>query len=102
MRHGLVPADEPFERFQATRYGPKVEALRLMQATYARPADRVIVPSSFVRWYVEGWGVDPERVRVVQNAVADPTAGLDQDRATVRASLGIGPDDRVISGGGAD
>ena len=96
VRHGLVAADEPFERFQASRYGPKVEALRLMQATYARRATRVIVPSTFVRWYVEGWGVTPERIRVVENAVADPTADLSEDRATVRAQLGIGPHDRVI------
>ena len=56
-----------------------------MQATYVRAADRVIVPSSFVRWYVEGWGASPERVRVVQNAVKDLSAGLRQDRATGRS-----------------
>lgn len=96
VRHGLIPPDEPFEQFQRSRYGPKVEALRLMQRTYVRAADRVIVPSSFVRWYVEGWGADPTRVRVVHNAVEDLTAGLGQDRAAVRAGLGIGPDERVV------
>ena len=78
VRHGLIPADEPFDSSSARRYGPRVEALRPMQATYVRAADRVIVPSSFVRWYVEGWGADPARVRVVHNAVDDPTAGLGQ------------------------
>lgn len=96
VRHGLVPADEPFERFQATRYGPKVEAIRKMQATYVRAADRVIVPSSFVKWYVEGWGADPERVRVVQNAVDDPTAGMADDHAGIRAALGVAPEERVV------
>ena len=96
VRHGLVPADEPFERFQATRYGPKVEAIRTMQATYVRAADRVIVPSSFVQWYVEGWGADPARVRVVQNAVDDPTASLTDDRETIRAAFGVAPDERVV------
>lgn len=96
VRHGLVPADEPFERFQQTRYGPRVEGLRLMQATYARRATRVIVPSSFVQWYVEGWGVPAERIRVVQNAVADPTARLGEYRAAVRSAFGIGSGDRVI------
>ena len=67
-----------------------------MQATYVRAATRVIVPSSFVRWYVEGWGADPDRVRVVRNAVDDPTAGLREDRAAIRASLGLAPDDRVV------
>ena len=96
VRHGLIPPDEPFEQFQRSRYGPKVEALRLMQRTYVRAADRVIVPSSFVRWYVEGWGADPDGFRVVHNAVEDLTAGLGPDRAAVRASLGVGPDERVV------
>src|SRR4051812_22130405 len=96
VRHGLIPADEPFEQFQRRRYGPKVEALRLMQAAYVRAADRMIVPSSFVRWYVEGWGADPSRVRVVHNAVEDLTAGLGPDRAAVRASLGVGQTARIV------
>ena len=96
VRHGLVAAEEPFERFQRSRYGPRVEAIRLMQATYVRAATRVIVPSSFVRWYVEGWGADPARVRVVRNAVNDPTAGLQEDREAIRASFGFGPNERVV------
>jgi glycosyltransferase involved in cell wall biosynthesis len=88
VRHGLVPPEEPFEQFQRSRYGPKVEALRLMQRTYVRAADRVLVPSSFVRWYVEGWGADPDKVRVVHNAV--------EDRATTRARLDVSQGDRLV------
>jgi glycosyltransferase involved in cell wall biosynthesis len=96
VRHGLIAADEPFEQFQRSRYGPKVEAIRLTQAAYVRAATRVIVPSSFVRWYVEGWGADPDRVRVVRNAVDDPTAGLGEDRESIRASFGLGEGERVV------
>lgn len=96
VRHGLVPADEPFERFQRTRYGPRVELLRRLQARYVGAADRVIVPSAFVAEYVAGWGVAPARIRVVRNAVADPTAEIDEDRAMLRARLGIGPDEKVV------
>lgn len=96
VRHGLIAADEPFEQFQRSKYGPKVESIRLMQASYVRAATRVIVPSSFVRWYVEGWGADPARVRVVRNAVDDPTAGLDESREAIRASLGLHTSDRVV------
>lgn len=96
VRHGLVAPDEPFEQFQVRQYGPKVETIRAMQATYVRAADRVIVPSSFVKWYVEGWGADPERVRVVHNAVDDPTAGLTERRDCIRAALGVAPDERVV------
>jgi glycosyltransferase involved in cell wall biosynthesis len=96
VRHGLVPSDEPFDRFQVSRYGLKVEALRRMQATYVRAADRVIVPSNFVKEYVARWGVDADRIRVVHNAVDDPTAHVPGDRAAVRASLGIGSEDRIV------
>ncbi len=96
VRHGLVAADEPFEQFQRSRYGPKVEALRRMQLAYVRAATRIIVPSSFVRWYVEGWGADSARVRVVHNAVDDPTAGLAEDRAAIRGGFGIADDERVV------
>jgi glycosyltransferase involved in cell wall biosynthesis len=96
VRHGLIGADEPFEQFQRSRYGPQVEAIRLMQATYVRAASRVIVPSSFVRWYVEGWGADPARIRVVRNAVHDPTADLGQCRDEIRAGLGLAPDERLL------
>jgi glycosyltransferase involved in cell wall biosynthesis len=96
IRHGLIAAEEPFEQFQRSRYGPQIEAIRWMQATYVRAATRIVVPSSFVRWYVEGWGADPARVRVVRNAVQDPTVGLHEDREMIRASFGLGPDERVV------
>jgi glycosyltransferase involved in cell wall biosynthesis len=95
IRHGLTAAEEPFEQFQRSRYGPRVEAIRWMQATYVRAATRVIVPSSFVRWYVQGWGADPARVRVVQNAVEGPTAALHEKRETIRARLGVSEGERV-------
>jgi len=96
VRHGLVPADEPFDVFQQTRYGPRVEALRRVQATYVRAADRVIAPSSFVAEFVTGWGADPARIRVVRNAVDDPTAAIADDRAAVRAARGVAPNERIV------
>jgi Glycosyl transferase 4-like domain len=35
VRHGWTTPDEPLERFQARRHGPRAELLRRMQATYA-------------------------------------------------------------------
>ena len=96
VRHGLVPADESIDRFQTRRYRPKVEGVRSMQATYARRADAIVVPSPYVRDYVAGWGVDPSRIRVVYNAVSDPTAGLGEDRPAVRAALGLDRDADVV------
>lgn len=91
VRHGLVAADEPLERFQARRYGPRVEAVRRLQAAYARGATLIVTPSRYVARYVATWGISHERIRVVANAVADPTAKLGLDRAEARAELGLDP-----------
>ncbi len=89
VRHGLVPPDEPLERFQSEPHGARAEAVRWLQAAYARRADLVLVPSRYVARYVAGWGVDSARVRVVPNAAADPTAHVDSDRAGARIHLGL-------------
>ncbi len=89
LRHGLVPPDEPLERFQSEPHGARAEAVRWLQAAYARRADLVLVPSRYVARYVAGWGVDSARVRVVPNAAADPTAHVDSDRAGARIHLGL-------------
>ncbi|MCC6173801.1 MAG: glycosyltransferase family 4 protein [Chloroflexi bacterium] len=96
VRHGLVPPDEPIERFQARRHGPRVEALRLMQATYTRRASRIIVPSRYVARYVVGWGVPSERVRVVYNAVAGSTAPPGESSDRIRERLGVPSGSRVV------
>ena len=96
VRHELVPRDEPLERFQQRRQGSQVRLLQLLQAGYARRADLVVAPSGYVARYVAGWGVPAERIRVVPNAVADPTAGLRLDRARARAELGLAPQEEVV------
>ena len=96
VRHRLVPADEPLEQFQRRRHGPTVEAVRRLQSAYARRADLVVTPSRYVARYVAGWGVPPNRLRVVRNAVADPTSGLELDRAAARVALGLEPDAEAI------
>jgi glycosyltransferase involved in cell wall biosynthesis len=96
MRHGLVPADEPIERFQAARYGLKVEALRRIQATYARRADLIVTPSGYLRRIVIGWGVPANRLRIVENAVADPTGGIGMDAVQARRQLGLPPRGDVV------
>jgi glycosyltransferase involved in cell wall biosynthesis len=96
VRHGMVPPDQPIERFQHSRHSVRVELLRSMQSAYARRAHRVIAPSRYVASYVDGWGVDPSRIRVVLNAVDNPTDDVAESRETLRAILGIEPRARSI------
>jgi len=65
--------EDGFERFQHVRQRPRVEALKRMRAWPVRRADGVIVPSAYLKRTVEGWGVAPERCRIVYNAVSPPT-----------------------------
>ena len=96
VRHGLVPRDEPLEHFQRRRHGPIVRTLQLLQAAYAGRVDLIVVPSRYVERYVVGWGVPAERIRVVPNAVVDPTAALAVDRAGARAELGLDRDAELV------
>ncbi len=47
-----------------------VRALRAIQRDVARAATRVIVPSEYLKTIVERWGVDPEKISVIRNAVS--------------------------------
>jgi glycosyltransferase involved in cell wall biosynthesis len=76
------------EAFQRRRYGLRVESLRRAQRAVARAARQVIVPSAWVRGIVEGWGVEPARMQVVQNGVPPLDTPL-PDRAGARQRLGL-------------
>jgi glycosyltransferase involved in cell wall biosynthesis len=65
--HGWVSDD--FEAFQRKRHGWKVEAVKALRAWWARRADRVIVPSRYLARWVSKWGVLPNKVITVHNAV---------------------------------
>jgi len=65
--------DDGFERFQAVRQRPRVEALKRLRAWPLRRAEVVIVPSQYLGRVVTSWGVPEERCRVVYNAATPPT-----------------------------
>ncbi|HVR71260.1 MAG TPA: glycosyltransferase family 4 protein [Vicinamibacteria bacterium] len=82
--------------FQTRRYGPRVEALRRLQRTVARGARGVIVPSAYLRRMVLDWGVEPERLHVVQNGVPPPAHPL-PSAEQARQRLGLAGDFVVTS-----
>lgn len=69
VRHGLIPRTMTIGEFQTLGGGPRAQMLKWVQQTYVNAAHRVIVPSVYLQGIVAGWGVDPNRVRVVYNAV---------------------------------
>lgn len=60
--------------FQARQYSMVVEWLRWAEHWVARRADRVVVPSVYLKKIVGMWGVPEARVAVVYNAVHIPAA----------------------------
>ncbi|MGQ0571159.1 MAG: glycosyltransferase family 4 protein, partial [Armatimonadota bacterium] len=65
---------DSFEEFQRQRYAPKVELLKRLQAWWVRQADTVVVHSRSLVRRVEAWGVPPERLVVIPNAIVIPNA----------------------------
>ena len=94
-------ADEAFERarragrfagtleeFQRSRGGPRDRILRATRTAALRRAQRVIVPSAYLREIAIGWGLAPQRLLVVPNPA--PALPGRPSRAEARAMLGIG------------
>ena len=58
-----------FEDFQKRRQRWQAEFLKLLRSWYVRRADRIIVPSRYLKGVVEGWGVQEGKCQVVYNAI---------------------------------
>ncbi|MFN0070870.1 MAG: glycosyltransferase family 4 protein [Chloroflexota bacterium] len=83
VRHGHVPPGLGIDRFQSLPGGPRVRILKTIQRAYVSAAQRVIVPSYYLKSIVAGWGVSSRKMRVIYNAVPLP--------ATRATSLGATP-----------
>lgn len=84
VRHGWT--NDSIDHFQSARYGKKVELVRKLEHWYARNVDQVITPSFYLKSIVAGWGVPPERISVVYNALTsrfDGTVSREEARRRV-------------------
>ncbi|MGC8947525.1 MAG: glycosyltransferase family 4 protein [Anaerolineae bacterium] len=60
-------ADE-FEEFQKRRYGWRIELRRALRNWSLNQMSAVVAPSAYLGRIIEGWGVHPDRIRVIYNA----------------------------------
>jgi len=67
---------DDFETFQERRYGLRIEFVKALRSWWIRRADRVIVPSHYLKRIVVGWGVLEEKISVIYNAV-EPVDGVE-------------------------
>jgi len=56
------------EEFQNKKYNSKIERIRRIQKRICKSADKIIVPSEFLKKIVIGWGVDENKIKVIYNA----------------------------------
>ena len=93
VRRGWIAPDEDIDRFQRARYDWRVEWFKRQRARDVRRMDRVIVPSQYLREMVIGWGVEPERVALIYNALDEdaPVSALPQAEARAALDLDAGP-----------
>jgi glycosyltransferase involved in cell wall biosynthesis len=89
IRRGWIPPTEDIDQFQSKRCRGIVAAQQAFRSREVRNTDGIIVPSYYLRQMVEGWGVPPERVHVIYNALP-PEEMADITQAEARHQLGLG------------
>lgn len=81
--------DDDLETFQARSYGPMVRTWKILRSLQTRGADRVIVPSEYLRDVVTAWGVPADRTKVIYNALEVDAPAVDlTDRADRIVTVG--------------
>jgi len=61
---------ENIETFQNKKYDFSTELRRKIQKFVCKHADKIIVPSEFLKKIVGGWGIDENKIEVIYNAFA--------------------------------
>lgn len=74
-QNGSTTADD-LDTFQIRRQPVLWELLKRLQGWYTAKADAVVTPSKYLAAVVKRWGVSPERVHVVYNAVEVPVIDM--------------------------
>jgi len=97
VNKGWIAPTEDIDTFQTKRYPWRVRLLQAQRAREVRRADRVIVPSRYLRDMVVGWGAPPERVQVIYNALPPNAMSASLSQSEARATLGVGPEPLLLT-----
>ncbi len=92
VRSGWVPPTTDIDRFQVERYSFQAEFFKRSRARQVRAMDGVIVPSEYLRRMVIGWGVAPEKVKVIYNALPPELERPMRTQTEARAELNLPQD----------
>jgi glycosyltransferase involved in cell wall biosynthesis len=75
INRGWISPYEDIDDFQKKDYGRLVNWIKHSRSREAQRADKVIVPSDYLRGMVMGWGVPDERIHVIYNAFEAVASG---------------------------
>jgi|SRR3989344_3459666 len=73
--------------FLAKKYGIRIALLRFFQMRTAKRAEKIVVPSTYLKSVVERWGISSERIMVIPNAISLPNIIPTKEEA--RRMLGL-------------
>ena len=96
VNKGWLPPNEDIDTFQTKQYSARIEAFKAARAREVQRVDQVIVPSTYLRQMVIGWGADPARVKVIYNALDSQTYDRQITKAEARQQLGWQADGRYL------
>ncbi|RMF77924.1 MAG: glycosyltransferase family 1 protein [Chloroflexi bacterium] len=92
VRRKWIPPTTDIDVFQHGGYGLRATFARAARAREVRSMAGVIVPSAYLRQMVIGWGVAPEKVHVIYNALPTTSLpGITQQQARTQLNLPDAP-----------
>ncbi|MEK7560113.1 MAG: glycosyltransferase family 4 protein [Patescibacteria group bacterium] len=86
------------DAFQNVRYDFVTELRRKIQKFVARNAEKIIVPSNYLKKIVSMWGIEPSKTFVIYNAFESPLAFARGSKEEVKKSLDL-PGKIIVSAG---
>lgn len=83
--------EDNLEKFQSRRYAFRVEFFRWIQNFVVKRADRIVVPSNYLKSIVRGWGIPSHKIEIVHNAIReeDFIIPISISQAEAREKIGL-------------
>lgn len=86
-RHSLTSLD--IDKFQNKKHSLSVAFIKEVQYFYTKAADKVVVPSNYLKSIVGGWGIPSKKIDIVYNASREEDFRISISQAEAKRELGI-------------
>ncbi len=80
---------EVLDEFLNKKYGWRVEFLRTVEKFVAGRADKIIVPSEYLKKIIMAWGIEPEKIAVIYNSFEPPSPAITKEAARKELELSL-------------